>query len=347
VSITHEAAELLSSGQLSAILRPDGGARVVEVQAAPIGTGQMSRCLRLGLIWEPAGAGPQTVVAKAASASPRRRQVARSARTYELEVGFYRDLAPMLSVSAPQCHYAVYRANPPEYCLVLADVMSQAPGNDLAGCSAQEVARALEQLARLHAETSSMALHELPWLAPSTGPEYDGRVRRLVSACGPRFLARYGPRLDDEALELIRRFLASPPLHGASGPVTVLHGDFRADNLLFGDTGVTVVDWQTVSIGPALSDVSYFLGVSLPVSTRRDTEKELLEHYRCHLSQHGLPLSWDECWDGYRRYCHSGLVRATTAGTLVAETEQDLRTFATLAARCASQIRDLGMEPPR
>jgi hypothetical protein len=342
--------EQLSSGLLSTILRPDGEARVVQVRATPIGAGQMSRCLRLGLTWEPPEAGPRTVVAKVAAASPRRRQVARSARIYELEVSFYRNLAPVLSVRAPRCHYAVYQASPPEYCLILDDLLSLTPGDDLAGCSAEQAAPALEQLARLHAETSSMALPELTWLAPSMGPEYAGRIRRLVSACGPRFLARYGPRLDDDDVQLIRRFLASPSsatpsLEGAPGPVAVLHGDFRADNLLFGDEGVTVVDWQTVSIGPALSDVSYFLGVSLPTPVRRSAEKDLLEHYRSHLSRHGLPLSWDECWDGYRRCCHSGLVRATTAGALVAETEQDLRTFATLAARCVDQIRDLGMEP--
>lgn len=347
MSIAAEADELVSNDQLSAILRPEGGARVIEARATPIGAGQMSRCLRLGLTWEPAAAGPRTIVVKLAAASPRRRQVARSARAYELEVGFYRDLAPVLSVNAPRCYHAAYRADPPTYCLVLADMLSLVPGDDLAGCTAEEAAQALEQLARLHAETSSMAVRELTWLAPSTGPEYAGRVRRLVSACGPRFLARYSPRLDDETLELIGRFLASPPLDGAPGPVTVIHGDFRADNLLHGDAGVTVVDWQTVSIGPALSDVSYFLGVSLPVPARRAAERDLLEHYRFHLSRHGLPLSWDECWDGYRRCCRSGLVRATTAGALVAETERDLRTFATLAARCTSQIRDLGMDPPR
>lgn len=347
MNIAHEAAELVSNDQLSTILRPDGGARVMAARAAPIGAGQMSRCLRLGLTWEPAGAGPRTVVVKLAAASARRRQVARSVRAYELEAGFYRDLAPVLSVSAPLCHYAAYRADPPEYCLVLADLLSLVPGDDLAGCSAEEAARALEQLARLHAETASPAVGELTWLAPSMGPEYAGRVRRLVSACGPRFLARYSPRLDPEAVELVSRFLASSPREDVPGPVTVIHGDFRADNLLFEDAGVTVVDWQTVSIGPALSDVSYFLGVSLPVPARRAAERDLLEHYRFHLSRHGLPLSREECWDGYRRGCRSGLVRAITAGTLVAETEQDLRTFAMLTARCVSQIRDLGMEPPR
>lgn len=344
MDVARHADGLPDCDHLSAVLRPDGGARVVGARAVPIGAGQMSRCLRFWLTWAPAVAGPPTVVVKVASASPRRRQIARSARTYELEVAFYRDLAPVLSVRTTRCHYAGYRASPLEYCLVLADLPGARPGDDLAGCSAEEAALALEQLARLHAETSSMALSELTWLAPSMGPAYDSRVRRLVSACGPRFLARYGSRLDDDTLELIRQFLASPALTRSPGPTTMLHGDFRADNLLFGDGDVTVVDWQTVSIGPALSDVSYFLGASLPVPIRRAAEKDLVEHYRHHLFRHGLPLSWDECWDGYRRCCASGLVRTITAGTLVAETDHDLRTFATIAARCASQVRDLGME---
>src|ERR1700733_14049758 len=143
--------ELPGHDELSAIVRPEGGARVVAVRAAAIGAGQLSECLRLGLTWEPAGAGPPTVVAKLASSSPRRRRVAQTARSYELEVGFYRDLAPALTVNVPPCYHAMYRASPPQYCLVLADMASLAAGDDLSGCSADEAARAVEQLARLHA----------------------------------------------------------------------------------------------------------------------------------------------------------------------------------------------------
>ena len=50
-------------------------------------------------------------------------------------------------------------------------------------------------------------------------------------------------------------------------PMTVTHGDYRLDNMLFGDeTGgypLAVVDWQTPGRGVGLSDASDFLGVGL------------------------------------------------------------------------------------
>ena len=46
-----------------------------------------------------------------------------------------------------------------------------------------------------------------------------------------------------------------------------MHGDYRLDNMLFGRPGslrdLTVVDWQTVTWGPAMTDVAYFLGCAL------------------------------------------------------------------------------------
>ena len=51
---------------------------------------------------------------------------------------------------------------------------------------------------------------------------------------------------------------------GRDGIQGLVHGDYRLDNMLFGTAGadraLTVVDWQTVSWGPALTDLAYFLG---------------------------------------------------------------------------------------
>ena len=51
-----------------------------------------------------------------------------------------------------------------------------------------------------------------------------------------------------------------------------MHGDYRLDNLLFGEDGtVTVLDWQTVSWGPPLVDASYFIGGCLPTPSAAAT----------------------------------------------------------------------------
>ena len=67
------------------------------------------------------------------------------------------------------------------------------------------------------------------------------------------------------------------------GPQGLVHGDFRLDNLLFGapaaPRALTVVDWQTVGWGGAMTDVSYFLGGGLPVGGPTAAERELLGEY--------------------------------------------------------------------
>ncbi len=66
-------------------------------------------------------------------------------------------------------------------------------------------------------------------------------------------------------------------------PQGLVHGDYRLDNMLFGDEGaeraLTVVDWQTVTKGPAFTDVAYFIGCALPVEQRRAHYDELLAAY--------------------------------------------------------------------
>ena len=63
----------------------------------------------------------------------------------------------------------------------------------------------------------------------------------------------------------------------------LVHGDYRLDNMLFGlegaDRALTVVDWQTVSWGPALTDLAYYLGCALPTQDRRAHYDELLRAY--------------------------------------------------------------------
>ena len=89
----------------------------------------------------------------------------------------------------------------------------------------------------------------------------------------------------------------------------LVHGDYRLDNMLFGEPGadrpLTVVDWQTVTWGPAMTDVAYFLGCALPVEVRREHYDTLLGAYHDALGP-DAPLSLDDVRDGVRRQASSG-----------------------------------------
>jgi len=72
-------------------------------------------------------------------------------------------------------------------------------------------------------------------------------------------------------------------------PHTLVHFDYRADNLLFdADGSVAVIDWQTISQGGGAADVGYLLSQNLTIEDRRAHEAALLRAYHDALVGHGV-----------------------------------------------------------
>jgi aminoglycoside phosphotransferase (APT) family kinase protein len=124
---------------------------------------------------------------------------------------------------------------------------------------------------------------------------------------------------------------------------TIVHGDYRLDNLLLdptpGGTPIAVVDWQTCAIGPALFDVAYFIGAGLREEERRSVEAELVRGYHAALDR--PDYGWDRCWDDYRRGTFAGLVMAIGASMMVERTDRGDQMFLTMASRHARHALDL------
>ena len=78
-------------------------------------------------------------------------------------------------------------------------------------------------------------------------------------------------------------------------PATLLHGDFRLDNICFDDASGEVVlfDWQTMLAGPGASDLAYFISATLPGDADESQVDELIDVYHLELSQHGVDVSRD------------------------------------------------------
>jgi len=337
----------LTAEWLTAAMAVDG-ATVTAVEATPVGTGQVADSVRLHLTWSPPEAGPPTVVVKVTSSSETSRSAALGTRTYEVEVGFYNDLAPSLPVHRPGCWYAGYDPATIGYAVVLDDMAPAVAGDQLRGCSVDDAALGVEELALLHGTRwGDPALADIPWL-DRHGPDHADSIGGLVGMMVPGFLERYASSLPDDVVALTERYV---PMLGAvarseTAPRTVVHNDFRNDNLLFGGpTGrVCVVDWQTVALGAGLSDVAYFLGGSLLPDDRRREEESIVRHYHERLRAAGGDLSWDDCWTGYRRHAFAGLTMAIVASMLVVRTDRGDQMFVAMAERAARHAIDLGTE---
>ena len=310
------------------------GCTVAEVTGFErIGTGQMSRNYRLDL----EDSGPTSVVIKVPASDLVMKKTA--ARAYQREVYFYSRLAERMSDACAPCLHHAISANGNDFVLVLADLAPATQGDQLRGCSIDDAKRALENLAIIHAagwnDPDLLGEEEL---AREDATETD----LIVSVALDEFLERLGNRLAPRTVPVLEAFRGRAGRWGdrVDAPLTILHGDYRLDNLLFGADGIRAVDWQTASFGPPGRDVAYFLGNSITIEDRRRHEDELLGHYRAALAARAIDHGADELRDGYARGSWLGPL-VTMVGALVAtKTERGDEMFIAMADRAAAQIID-------
>jgi hypothetical protein len=327
-----------------------GGARVVGFDHEDIGTGQVGANVRYRLRYDsPRIAAPDSVVAKFAASDEASRTAGITTRTYQTEVDFYRDLAATVDISRPVCFYASIEPGTADVVLLLEDMAPAEAGDQIAGCGPAQAELAVDEAARLHGPRwGDPTLLDHPWLAE--GVEAGPALAELYAYAWEPFVERYTGRLEPVALEVGRELREKIHLWlGRRPPVlTLIHGDYRLDNMLFGPRVVpasrplTVVDWQTVRLGCGTLDVAYFLGAGLDATTRRAHEHELVARYHRALMAYGVPdYPFEACWDDYRRFSYSGYFMAVIASILVGRTDRGDDMFMAMANRHATQITDL------
>lgn len=272
---------------------------------------------------------------------------ARFGRTYETEASFYRDLAAELPVRSPGCYHAAHDPESDHYVVLLGDVAPAEQGDQMAGCSLEEMTGAVDELAHLHGPRwGDPRLLDIAWLHRATPESVETSTTMFATGFGPAFLERYRERLRPSTAALVERLLPRLATYFAdrSGPLTVVHGDYRADNLLFGLDRVVVVDWQTVSTGVGPNDLAYLLGASVTPEVRRAHERDLVARYAEGLRGHGVTIDDDELWTRYRRGAFSSLLMAIAASILVQQTDRGDDMFMAMAERPADMIADLDCE---
>jgi phosphotransferase family enzyme len=323
-----------------------GAGEVAEFSFERIGTGQMSECYRIALTYADGQDGPASVVLKVAAADASSRQTGLALGLYEREVRFYTDVAPGLGGPVATCHHAAYDPATGIFDLLLGDATPAVVGDEIAGATIEQARLALTQLGRVHGPLlGDAALAGAEWINRES-PLNQG----LISALYAGFIDRYRDDLAPEHREVCEALVASFDAYvaaeaGADGPRGLIHGDYRLDNMLFGGDGaerpLTVVDWQTVSVGPALTDVAYFLGCALPVRRRREHSEELLRTYHEALGP-DAPLTLDDVEQGVRHQSFFGVVMSIVSPMLVERTERGDRMFMTMIARHCEHVLDTG-----
>jgi Phosphotransferase enzyme family len=321
---------------------------VADFSVERIGTGQMSECYRVQLTYADGGPGsnkPDSVVLKVAATDPMSRQTGGSLGLYEREVCFYRDIAPRLRGPVAPCYHAAFDASAGIFDVLLGDANPAVVGDEIRGATVAQAELAVAELARLQGPLlGDTTLADAPWLRRDT-PLNQG----LITALYAGFIDRYGDRIAPQhrmvCERLVGGFDAYLAEEAAEGRIQgLVHGDYRLDNMLFGAAGaerpLTVVDWQTVTLGPAMTDLAYFLGGALPVAERRTHYDALLQAYHAALGPDS-PISLADVRDGVRRQSFFGVMMAIVSSMLVERTERGDAMFMTMLQRHCEHVLDV------
>ena len=330
-----------------------GSAAVTAVDKEVIGEGAgfMGQLALLRLRYDrPEEGAPQTLVAKLPASAPENREVAMFFRFYEREVRFYEQIADAVELRTPRRYCSQFEPATGDYVLLLEDLAPAKVGDQLAGCSVQEAELCIRELAKFHATWwESPRLAELDWMPSIADDWYIESVEESYADAWKPFTEHFGQHLSrklrrvaEEFVKHIRAFM----LDFGSAPSTIIHGDYRLDNLFFGAPDgdpLAVIDWQISSRGRGIFDVAYFTAGTLPPADRKAKERDLVRMYHDTLVERGVRgYEFDRCWLEYRRSVMFLIVYSVIAmGSIDLANERGVELFTTILKRTLAAIEDL------
>ncbi len=362
--------EAVDADWMTAALGESGMAGTATVESlelvGDIGTGQAARSVRFNLVWDDPEVRPDSVVGKFPSSDPGARVTLESTGGYWKEWLFYDQIAQTVDMRVPACYSAKFDPDTSDFVLVMEDIRNSSPGDQLDGLSEDQLALAVEQAAMLHGpRMGDEGLEALLGSGPgaSTLAEAGPFCQEMYEAVLPDFVERFADSVEAEAMDLIHR--SAPHVarwfRGTGSPITLVHQDLRADNLLYSavgrtsigaasnagatsndDPAVVVVDFQALTAGVGATDLAYLIGGSVADADERAAiERGLLDVYRSRLGGYGVKPSADELWNDYRHGSLWGVIMTVLSSIGSARTDRGEVMFAAMANRHARHALEL------
>ncbi|MEX2227040.1 MAG: phosphotransferase [Dehalococcoidia bacterium] len=332
-------------------------ANVVSVASESIGAGAgfLGQLARITVTYDRDEAGaPTAMVAKLPALDPGGRGVANLFRFYEREIRFYEDIAADVNMSVPKRYYSAMDVEGDEYLLLIEDMAPAVVGDEAPGCAAEQAELAISSLAKFQAAWwNSPKLDKLDWMPAVNGPvqqvaagAYQQAWGTFCQFAGDKLspaLVKLGEQLQHHVLDVLDAL--------APAPLTIIHGDFRGDNVFYGD-GVSTpafraIDWQISCKGRGVFDVAYFLSTSVTPEVRKAHEERLVRLWHDIISDQNdtKDYTYDDAFYDYRLsalFMHVYTVVAI--GSLDSANERGLFLFNEWLRRRATAIEELSCD---
>ena len=334
--------------------------RGVVVEPIGIGLGLLADILRCHLTYDDgAGSGtpgvdparpeaPASVVVKLPSSEAQSRRLCKRFALYQREYDYYRRLAPHVPLRTPTLLYGDFEPRSDRFVLVLEDLRAMSTADQIVGATAEQARRAVRGIAKLHGHYwNKVDQPPLSGFRVELSPKYRPLVQIVYLTNLLATLRRFGGVFSKEMRGLAEAYgprVAEQMGVLAAGPMTFTHGDFRLDNMFFGEQeDFAVIDWQVSAIHSGLYDVAYFLATSVSSDVRRQVEREALKEYHDIVRGMGAgDFTFEECWRLYRDNILGRLVTAIiTCGGLDLNDERSYRLAEISLQRTLAAIEDL------
>ena len=312
----------------------------------PVGSGQVGDCYRVNLNWSDVKNSPISFIAKCPAEDSSSRNTARNLHLYEIEVSFYQLLSSRCSARVPELYFSEYDKKTSDGVLLLEDMYPAKQIPQVDGCSSSEVAMVLKEAAALHKSYwNDETLLTYPWLTYGISEERKKFAAELLPAVYPEWKRRYQGRISNNIFKMGDTLLANYEKYAdlQEGPMTLVQGDLRLDNLLFTDKNnrAILLDWQTAAVGLPLNDVAYCISTSFQDPKERAREEENLVKEYHDLLRVSDSYTFEQAWDDYRRASFVGFLMAVLSAMIVERTDRGDEMFAVMAERSAWQALHL------
>lgn len=322
-----------------------GSAKIDSVSFETIGTGKMGDNARFNLTLSNAlRETPTTLVGKFPADDEMARTLAGAQGAYYTEVMFYKELAHLTTMRTPAIYFNEIDDNRLDYITLMEDLAPASPGSQLVGESREHCSLALKEAAKLAANFyDDPHIPKLEYVMTQARDDGGALGGEYLKQCWPTFKERFADKVSTECLSFAERYVERH-CHFVTrfkGPKTLVHGDFRSENIMFTPNEACVVDWQCIAESSPLSDLAYFMGGSVNTDDRRAWEREVVAEFNEHLRANGILLSENDCWDQYREQAMHGLMITILGASFSEPSERSDAMFLIMIQRHLQHCVDL------
>ena len=226
---------------------------------------------------------PNSVIVKMPALDPNAAFTSTVLRMYIREVKFFKTLAKDMPFRVSKSYFGEVNEETSQFAMVVEDLGNLRLVDQVRGMQIDDARRAVDGIATMHARwwgkadalaadgtTISLGDPIYPAVVPMVFAEGWEKCTKEIKM--PDSIMQVGPRFGAAVAPLLSSL--------AQGPNTLAHGDFRADNILFGSGDeLVVLDFQLIGTGIGAYDLAYFITQSISADDASKYERELFDRW--------------------------------------------------------------------